>query len=974
MTSMTRPAFETRSSPTPASAQWRLPTLLLAAVLAAALAVAPEARAQQPDEEQAVVLPADSSSISQSVVLQGGEPDGVPIGYGLRRSVDGLTGSVGFNEAKEIQNRAVLNPSNALYGRVLGLTVLQNNGLPPTTPTFFVRGRETFSSSEPLVLVDDFQRPISSLSPEEIESVSVLKDAASLAMYGQRGANGVILVKTKRGYEGDLRVNGSVQQAVTQPHSMPSFVDAPTYARAINEALSNDGRDLRYSDAELQRFENGGSAFYPNVDWFDRVLRDYGKQTSINLTFEGGDERARYFAMMNYAGEQGIFGPVNKNEDFNTQASHNRFNFRGNLDVDVTDDLLLRVNLAGNIAGNNLPSAGGGTAQIFDALYSTPSAAFPVRTPSGAFGGTQIYNVNPVATLTSTGYGSPNSRDVSGDVILQQDLGVLTEGLSAEAMVSYNSFSSFFESDTRSYSYEQISPVFDDAGTIVDTTTSTFGQDTDLSFGSQFGEQRTSRNAVGKLQFDRTFGENDVDATVLFHQSTRVMDGQDNEFRRRNFAANVHYGYAGKYFLNAVASYNGNNILPEGSRYGFFPAVSAAWLISEEGFMEATDGFLNRLKLRASTGLSGSDRLPTDNIYEQSFSGAPGYWMRNNNVFRPGFAERALATDDFTYETSYKADVGVDARLFDGLDMTLNAFYGRRTDILTNSGGRTSEVIGIAPPQATNGIVENRGFEAALGWEQDVGDDFSYQIGGQFALAQNEIVENDEPFRPEDYLQRKGEAVGQWFGLEAVGFFEDEEEIANSPEQVFGDVQPGDVKYKDQNGDGIINEFDEVPIGHANGYPEMNFSATLRANYKGFSVSALMQGTGNYTAYLNTQSVFWPLQNDNTISDYYYERRWTPETAESASFPRLTSEENNNNFRPSSLWLRDQSYAKLRSLTVSYALPGSLVQSLSMQNMSLYLQGENLFSIDSIPVLDPEHLDAGYPLLRSYSLGLSLRF
>ena len=952
--------------------------VLLLALLPAGLAQ--EANGQEPEADAVPVqarVDSGESTIGSSYERRAVPRDSVeiPIGYGLTRSPDELTSAVAFARSWEIDGRSLLNPANALYGKLLGLTVLQNGGTRPSDPTMFVRGRSTLGGpgrSAPLVLIDGFQRPLSSLSPGEIESLSVLKDAASLAMYGQRGAHGVVLVNTRRGSAGNLRVSASFEQSLMQPTKLPEFVEGPAYGRALNEALANDGQASRYSDADLRGFAQGNSAFYPNVDWFDRVLRDYGRQSSFNMTFEGGGNTARYFALIDYAGDRGLFGPVDRNDGYSTQLKHDQFNFRGNLDVSLTDRLLLKANAGGQLKNKNVPSGGGGDAQLFDALYSTPSAAFPVRTPSGSFGGTQRYGNNPVALLTSTGYGSPNRREVFGDVSLRQDLSQWVRGLSAEATVSYNNWSVFYEQKAQNYSYEALAPVRNERGTIVDTVATQYGQDTDLNFLSSFGQQRTQSNFVAKLHYDRTFGSNTVQATVLGHQDTRVLDGQDNVFHRRNFAANVHYGRSGKYFLNAAASYNGNNILPEGDRYGLFPAVSAAWLASKEGFLKGAD-FLNRLKLRASWGMSGSDRLPTNNLYEQSYQNVPGYWFQDRNNFMSGFNETRLPSSDFTYETAYNTNFGLDAQLFDKLTLTANLFYTRQTDILTGTGGEVSQVIGIDPPQESEGVVDNRGVEVAMNWKHALGD-FRYRIGGQFSMARNKIVEMNETFRPHDYLKRTGKAVGQRFGLEAVGFFEDEEDIADSPRQAFSEVQPGDIKYKDQNGDGIVNEFDEVPIGHASGYPEMTFAASVDLNYKGLGVSALMQGVGNYTAYLNTQSVFRPLQNDNTISEYYFNRRWTPETAGEATLPRLTTESNANNYQPNTTWLVDRSYAKLRSLTLSYRLPRSLIQGWTLENVQLYAQGRNLFSIDSVPVLDPEHMSATYPIMRSYSLGVRLSF
>lgn len=921
------------------------------------------------NRKKTVLISGDELSITL-----GNSDNEIPVGYSLTRESNELTRAVSTVGAEELSESMVLNPENALFGRIPGLMALGNGGLPPTGVNFFVRGRDTFTDSSPLILVDGLEKPLDSISLDEIQSVSVLKDAAALAQYGQRGANGVVLVTTKRGSGQGLKVTASYEQAFTQPTALPSFLEAPAYAKAINEARANDGIGPRYGPADLKAFESATSPYlFPNVNWFDQVLRNSGTSSNYDVTFQGGVDDVRYFAMLDVVFDNGLFGPVNRNEDYSTQAKYSRFNFRSNLDIDVTDDLLLKLDVSGYIEENNLPGGGNGSSQIFNALYSVPSAAFPVKNEDGSWGGTQNYDNNPVAVLTSTGYGQPNRRNFSLTGNLRRDLSQLIDGLSAEATVRYTNYNNFAESQTKNYSYKSVSVERDQSGNIIDTTATTYGQDTDLNYSSYLSNEREFTDLLGKVNYQTIMGSgNTLEAMLLFHQSARMYDGRDNTAHRRNIVGNVHLGFSNKYFIDATASYSGSNVLPPNNKYGFFPALSASWMVSREDFLRDV-GFLDKLKLRASWGLSGSDRLPTNNIYEHAYDNASGYWFQNANNYKGGFAEGRLATSDFVYETSYKTNIGVDATLFNKLDVTADVFYERRTDILTGSGGRVSEVIGNTPALETNGIVDNKGVEALLNWQDSIGE-VAYNIGAQVTFARNKIVEMNETYRPYDYLKRTGRSVWQRFGLKAIGFFQDEADIKNSPRQVLSEVEPGDIKYKDQNGDGIINEFDEVPLGYASDHPEIYFSFSTGIKYKGIGVSALFQGTGNYTAFLNTQSVFWPLRNQSTISDYYYNRRWTPETANTARFPRLTMEKNSNNFRANSIWLKDRSYIKLRTLEVSYTFPVSITDSWNLDKVQIFGRGMNLFSIDNIPVLDPEQLNTDYPVLRSYNVGLEIAF
>lgn len=902
----------------------------------------------------------------------------IPIGFDQTRTQESLTGAVSMIDDKAFDHLGLVNPENALYGKLSGLMVLENGGTPPTSPKFLIRGRRTFNNSSPLVLVDGFQRNLARIAPDAIQSITVLKDAAALALYGQRGANGVILVTTKRGSIHPLKVHASFNQSITQPTELPEFLGAVDYAHALNEALSNDGQSPLYNSKEIELFKNGSTPdIYPDVNWMDETLRDYGLRSVLNVTFNGGGDVARYFALLNYAHNSGIFGPVNRNNKYSTQQKQARVNFRSNLDIDITNNLLLKINIAGIIDDNNQPRDGTGVEDIMNALYSIPSAAFPVKTSNGNWGGTQIYGNNPVAILTSTGHGYPNNRSLLLDGHLQQDFDFLSKGLSAEVAVSYTSFASYFKNKSKNFRYELISPVWSN-GNIVSTTSTFYRNNTNLNYHEQFGIQVRQTHFIGKVNYNRTFGNNKLKALVFFHQNERVRRGFNNIRHRRNFAANIHYGLNGKYYFDLAASYSGNNWLPPEERYHFYPAVSAAWILSKENFLKK-NAVISFLKLRASWGMSGNDDIPNSGRgsgfpYRHHFNrGGGGYWFTNSNNNFPSFEEMYLAAIDFRGETSSKSNIGIDARLFEKLNLTANVFYDHRTNILTGSGGQYSTVLGIAGPQISNGVVDNRGWEVSFKWQDQVGV-VKWHIGGQFLDVHNEIVNQNEKYQPYPYLTRTGKEIGQLFGLQAIGFFRDEQEIANSPIQEFSDVQPGDIKYKDQNNDGVIDEFDEVAIGYHGGYPNIYFSAFLGIQYKGLGLSVLFQGTGQYTAYLNTQSVYWPLRKNNTISKYYYANRWTAQTAETATLPRLTATENSNNFRPNDIWLVDKSFIKLRSLQIFYELPDHLVDRIKMDDIRLMIEGHNLLSIDDIPVGNPESLGTGYPILRSYSLGVEVVF
>lgn len=905
-------------------------------------------------------------------------PTKIPLGYGLIRTHQTITGAVSMIGAKAFDQLGLINPENAFYGKLLGLMVLESGGPPPTKPGMFIRGRQTWHSSGPLILVDGFQRRLARVAPDAIKKVTVLKDAAALAIYGQRGANGVILVTTKRGAAHPLEVNASFNSSVSLPSGFPEFLNAANYARALNEARANDGLPRAYNPSEITLFSNRKSPYlYPDVDWFDKTLRGYGLRQIFDLTFSGGGDVVHYFALLNYVHESGIFGPVNRNK-YSTQKKFARVNFRSNLDINLTDELLLQLNISGILDDNNQPRGGAGTGNILSGLYSIPSAAFPVKTPDGNWGGTQIYDNNPMAILTDRGYGYPNNRSLFLDAHIRQN-NLIVKGLSAELTVGYSTFASYFQNKLKKFQYEIVNPVWKN-GQIVDMIITKRGENTDLDYHQSFGNQDRYLHFVAKVHYHHSFGNDELKAMVFFHQSERIRDGFNNIRRRQNLAANVRYGLNGKYYFDVAASYSGNNYLPPWDRYHVYPAVSAAWLLSKEDFLSSSS-VVDFFKLRASWGITGKANIPKAQQgqgfpYIRDFNrGGGGYWFTNRNTHVFGFIERHLGAIDLRGETSYKSNIGIDARLFGGLSLTANLFYAHRTNITTNTQGIYSNVLGIAPPVSTQGVVDNQGVETSLKWQDTIGD-VSWHIGGNLLWVHNEIVNSNETYRPYPYLKREGREVGQLFGLQAIGFFKSQQDIATSPTQEFSKVEPGDIKYKDQNGDDIINQYDKVPLGYHTGYPDISFSVFLGVHYKGLGISALFQGTAKYTAFLNTQSVYWPLVHNNTISKYYYTHRWTPQKAAAgtATLPRLTTTANSNNFQQNSIWLVDNSYIKLQSLRISYNLPASLVNKLNLNDIRFMLEGRNLFSIDNIPVGNPEGLGSLYPIMRTYSLGVKVDF
>lgn len=905
-----------------------------------------------------------------SVTLDHGS-EMIPLGFGQSRRKEEMTASVSKVDGRELTRISVQNPVEALYGKLSGLTVLQNGGESwSSNPDLFIRGRETFRDASLLVLIDGFERPLSSISLEEIENIVVLKDAAALAIYGQRGANGVMLVTTKRGRYNSFSVESSYSHSVTEPTRLPRFLSAPDYARAINQARINDGDAPLYSASQIETYESGSSPyFYPNVNWYDEALNDRGSRRDFNATFSGGGSNVTYLAVLNYQDEEGLYKPVDSNEGYSTQLKYGRLNYRTNLDIDLTKSSLLKVNFAGNLINNRRPGAQSG--QLFNALYSTPSALFPVRTFDGVYGGNHIYGNNPVALIEGTGYSTSHSRELLFDAGIRQSLDAFAKGLSAEIAVASDNYVSYWDGKNRNFLYEAVSPVLDGVGTVVDTLISQYGQDTQLSYYNNLGNQRRHATLRANLNYFKSIGDNELNLLFGFQEDKLVKKGQYNVFLNQNLYGTLHYGIAQKYFIDAAISYAGSNMLPDRERFGFFPSLSAAWLLSKEGFLSGSKTVTN-LKLRASWGITGSNLIP-QNLYRQSYNSSGGsYYFTDNNTGFSGFSEGRLITENVTYESSAKSNIGLDGMLFDNLSFSFDVFYARRQNILANANGIYSDVVGVPDPLTSIGVVDNKGFELDLRWSDQIGQ-VNYFVDGMLSFARNEIIEMSEEYKPYDYLKETGGRIGQHFGLQAIGFFEDDAEIASSPKQEFSEVRPGDIKYKDQNNDGLIDAFDQVPVGYSS-LPEMYFGAALGAEFKGFGFSAVVQGIKNKSVYLNTQSVYRPFVANNNVSEEAFKNSWTPETAGSAIWPRLTMKDNDNNYRQNDIWIADGSYIKLRNVDVYYDLKSSALENLKVNKLRFFARGNNLLSIDKIDILDPENLGVNYPIMRSYSVGVNVGF
>ncbi|MDR1738695.1 MAG: SusC/RagA family TonB-linked outer membrane protein, partial [Candidatus Symbiothrix sp.] len=860
-----------------------------------------------------------------------------------------------------------------------GLTVLQNGGSEwDNGPTMYIRGLGGLSGNENvLVLVDGFERPLSSINKDDVENIQVLKDAAATTIYGLRGTNGVILVNTKKGIYEKTEIAVSYDHAFASPVGLPNFVDAYTYASGMNEARRLDGAAPEYNEYAMERFRTGDSPYlYPNVDWMNEIYRQNGATNQYNVSIRGGGSKARYYGSMNLISNSGFMKQESVFSDNNTQMLYSKMNTRINLDIDITPltDFIVRMN--GILAEQNVP--GSGYSFVSD-LYSLPSAAFPIKTESGAWGSSDIWTSNPVARSAASGNTIYHSRSLSSDAELRQRLDPFVEGLSFGARVGYDNYAQLNDATTRTYAYEiqNITYGADGLPSLIGKTTG--GKDEANSFSHGLSTQWRRFAFEAAAYYHRVWEKSKLDANLVYSLENYTGTGQNNITNRMHYGLSAHYGYLNRYFIDGAFAISGSNQLPPDDKYGYFPAVSAAWLASEEDFLKA-NSFVNFLKLRASWGITGRDYRPEANMYRQTFGSGTGYPFTSTETNTSGMKENRYPSYGMTYEKAYKSNVGMDVLMFKNLDLTVDAFLENRRDILVLSSGTLSSLIGQSLPYANVGAVDNKGVELGLTYSDRIGD-FTYQVSGNFAYTRSKVIESGEEFKPDEYSREKGRPVSQIFGYEASGYYTADDFDADGillstlpANALYKDLAPGDVKLVDKNGDNVINEYDRTYIGYNSVCPEIYYSASISLEYKGIGIDALLQGATNYTAQLTLTGLYRPLTGNTTMSQYYYDNRWTPETP-NARFPRLTLLDNANNTAMSTVWITDRSFAKLRHCEVYYRFTNDwLFGALGIKDVKLYVRGLDLLTFSNITETDPELLSSGYPLAKSINLGCKITF
>ena len=903
------------------------------------------------------------------------------------------TAAVSVITNKDVNKRSAKNIGNSILGQGNGLVSLQGTGTYfEQNPTFYIRGLQSLSTSSPLVLVDGVERDLSVVSAEEVDHVSILKDAAAVALYGDKGANGAILITTKRGQYNSKNIRVTYDHLFNFQTNRPKFVDGATFASAMNEALANEGAAPRYTADEIAAFQNGNYPFqYPNVNWVDETFRKNGATNKISVEFSGGGEKFRYFTMMNILSDKGFIKNFDATDGYSTQDKYVRGNLRTNLDIDLTPTTMLKINMLGILSEMSRPggptsigsSSSTAKADLWDMAYSIPSLAFPVKNEDGNWGGSSVYSGvnNPVAESSGAAYYKLHERALFADMTLTQDLKYWTPGLSLTARLGYDTYSTLYEDHSMTYLYGNY------------PSTGVVGQKGDLWTSGTPGTMSKNSGTVDwarrlifsvGMNYDRTFADKHYVYTQLKwdyeYQNTTGSTGQT--IYRHNISWLGHYGFDNRYIGEVALVYSGSNRLAPGTKWNLSPTFSAAWVASNESFLKDVK-WINFLKLRASFGIINADYLPGDNVwnyYAKSY--AQGSSNTGSYPFGAGYdyvyantTLGLLPTANPSHEKAQKFNIGIDATLFGGLNVELDYYMQQRKDIWVEGTGAYTALIGFDAPYINAGRVNSSGFELSLDYTKTLGD-LTFNLGGMLNLNKNEIKDMAEEPKAYPNLVETGNPLNSTYGLVAIGLFKDQADIDNSPAQNFSTVRPGDIKYQDINGDGVIDANDKTKIGYSAYAPELYYNFHAGAEYKGVGFDLLFQGVGRYTANLSAKGMYWPLLNSTSLSQQYYDGRWTTSNPDpGAKFPRLSSTSNANNYQTSTYWQRDRSFLKLRNVEVYYKFPSSLLEKTKyIQTAKLYVRGVDLLCFDHIDDADPECYGVTNPLNKSVVLGVQLSF
>jgi TonB-linked SusC/RagA family outer membrane protein len=922
------------------------------------------------------VLCAIPVAVNAQVTLSDKESQKVDLGYGVEQSEFLTTAAATTITAEELRRTSAISLADALYGKLLGLTAIQNTGFKGEEgrgASFNIRGIQTTGDTDILILVDGLERPIDRLTVEEVESVTVLKDAAAVALYGHEGVNGVLLVKTKRGNK-DSKFNfkAGVSHKFQFDPKTADMVSAYDYANALNQARLNDGGSPAYSPAELQKFLDGSDPFvYPNVDWKKEVFKNTAHETNAFLSFFGGTDKLQYYTNIDYTDARGLYANP-KQKEWNSQLKYSKANIRANIDFEVSKTTRISTNILGILMETNgVPSLSSNDAWWH--LYKVPALAYPIRTTPidrtgpGVWGGSQTYGgFNLLARSQGTGFMKTHQRQIWANITLEQDLDIITKGLKFYIGASYDNCSNTVENRLKGYQYGW--NYYDAAGVMQETVMGTVEDKLRFNNAVESQWRIATFNAGFKYGIQFRNGDN-LSANANYNMKKEVRDGQNNTFYSANWQLAMHYDHANRFMTDVVLAANGSNRCYP-AKWAFSPTIGLGYIYANK----PENDILNYGKVRLSGGIQHSDYVPAAGLWLARWNNSHGqFWYGNNFQNSWGAFLTQFPTTDFAQEKAYKVNLGTDVRLFKSLDVTFDLFYQQRRNILVSAAQLNSDVVGIQSSYDDKGRVESMGLELGLRYAKTFSNGLNVNAGATFSTVKSKILEWIEtPAYPN--LSVVGGPADSERGLIALGFFQSQDEINNSPLQQFGQVKVGDIKYKDVNGDNVINENDYVAQDYGTSFPSLNYAFNIGLEYKGFGFNATFQGAGHQVKNLRYVDGVWGALSDNrNLSQEYYNNCFDMAGA-AALYPRLSTENVANNAQNSTIWYRNVNWLKMRDIELYYKLPEKVIKPMRMSAARVFVQGQNLLSFDNISAMDGENLNTGYPVMKGVNIGLSVQF
>lgn len=945
-----------------------------------------------------IVLQPDTEVLEEVVV----------VGYGSQKK-ESVVGAISTLDVTKLTVPGS-SISNALAGQLSGIVAMSRSGEPGknSAADFYIRGVSSFKgTSTPLVLVDGIERDLDLVDTDDIASFSILKDASASAVYGVRGANGVILITTKKGSVGKPQVNVRTEFGFTQPTKRPQMLGSAEWAELYNEAYGSQ----YYSPEDIEKYRtNADPDLYPNVDWFDALFDDMAANQRVNLNITGGSDIVKYYVSGAFYNESSIYKNAGNIYGYNPSIRYNKFNFRANVDLNLTKSTVVNFNLANIYEKSFGPGYGDTDADIWSYTFMTSPNAFPVQYSDGKLSGpSSDSGNNPWNMLAHSGYREQFWNSAQSLIGVTQDIGELwkpLKGLTANIKFSWDAWNTTLQRRSKIESFYHARGRAEDGSLIYDRNDEgiwipVHTGDENLSF--LIGRSGTmTRYLEGSLTYNRVFNEiHRVGALLLYnqkiHTNTQAGSGDDAlPYKNQGLAARATYAFKDTYFAEVNLGYNGSENFARGHRFGFFPAVAVGWMMSNEKWFQPATKVIDMLKLKASYGKVGNDDIGGQRrwVYESTIVNS-GSWNYGSDGNQGGTGIRIGEVENLnaSWEEALKINAGIEFSLFNKIRVQADYFREERSGIFLQRAGLPA-IVGVSTiPYVNIGETLNQGFDATVEYTHQVNKDLMLTARGNFTFNRNELLNNDEPDWEYKYQNRIGKPFGsgsslQPFGLVAIGLFESQEEIDNSPVQNFGEYRVGDIKYQDINGDGQIDSQDQIAIGYTN-LPEITYGFGGTAQYKNWDFNIFFQGVARTSFFLNGSSIRTPFSSGNmeraAINEDIYGNVWmstnTPEQNANVTYPRLSMGSGgagaSNNSQSSTWWLRDGSFLRLKSIEIGYSLPKSLLQKSFIKSLRFYAAGNNLLQFSPFKLWDPEKGSSdgsGYPLNRMFSIGFNANF